>query len=121
MQPLIRRYDEHTTPQIRHLAEVSHFLSVSEVEIFRLAYRYWYDRELSETLKDDLMAEYLNEQKLPGWVRTYCSRILDAAATGRFDHREFGVERPGAIPVLDQHGASLITFAGFLVYWLFFI
>ena len=40
MQPLVRRYDDHTTPQIRHLGEVSRFLSVSEVEIFRLAYRY---------------------------------------------------------------------------------
>jgi hypothetical protein len=121
MQPLIRPYNDHTTPQIRHLVETAQFLSVSEVEVFRLAYRYWYDRELSEALQDELIAEYLNEQKLPGWVRTYCTRVLDAAATGRFDHREFGVDRPDTIRALDQHAASLITFAGFLIYWLFLI
>jgi hypothetical protein len=119
MQPQIRNFRGHASPQIRHLVETAEFLSVSEVEVFKLAYRHWYDRALSDGLLDDLMGEYLNEQKLPGWVRVYCTRVLEAAATGRFDHRKFGVDRPASYRSLDQQFLSILTFCGFLVYWLF--
>jgi hypothetical protein len=119
MQPQIRNFRDLTSPQIQHLAETAEFLSISEVEIFKLAYRYWYERSLSDRLLDDLLGEYLNEQRLPGWVRAYCTRVLQAAATGRFDPRKFGVERPDSYRSLDQQFLSYLTFFGFLVCWLF--
>ena len=118
MQPQIRRFQAHTSPQIQHLHETAVFLSVSEAQVYRLAYRYWYDRELNDALLDELLGEYLNQQQLPGWVRTFCTRVLEAAATGRFDHRDFGVEPVPTYRGLDQRFFSWLTFGGFLVYWL---
>lgn len=92
---------------------------MSEVEVFSLAYRHWYERPMSDRLLDELMGKYLNEQKLPGWVGAYCTRVLEAAATGRYDHRKFGVEHPVSCRSLDQQFLSFLTFGGFLVYWLF--
>jgi len=56
MQPQIRRFHYHTTPGVRHLVETAEILKVSEPDVFRLAYRFYYDRELNETLLDELFA-----------------------------------------------------------------
>jgi hypothetical protein len=35
---------EHARPAVRPLVETAEALAVSETDVFRLAYRYWYDR-----------------------------------------------------------------------------
>lgn len=121
MQPLIRSFQDHTTPGVRHVVETAEILSVSEPEVFRLAYRYWYERTLNESLLDELFAGYLLEQELPGWVRSYCSRVLNLADVGQLDPRDFGVDAPRPGRGLDQQFASWLTLAGFLLYLVFFV
>lgn len=120
MQPQIRSFHSHAPPDVRHLVEASELLRVSEAEVFRLAYRRWYDRELSEELLNELFGGYLNQREVPGWVRDFCQRVVGSAATGRLDPREFGVERPTRYPFRDQQFASFITLGAFAVFWLFF-
>lgn len=119
MQPQIRAFRDHAPLGVRHLVETAEILSVSEADVFRLAYRYWYDRELGEALLDELFGGYLIRRELPGWVRSFCQRVVFRAATGKLDPREFGVDRPRRRPFLDQQFASFITFGGFLLFWLF--
>lgn len=119
MQPQIRRFNDHTSLGVRHLVECADVLQVSEADIFRLAYRHWYERELNAPLLDELFAGYLLRQELPGWVRTYCTRVLNLADVGQLDPRDFGVDRPRVRRLSDHQFASLLTFGGFLVYWLF--
>lgn len=99
--------------------ECAEILEVSEPEVFQLAYRYWYERELDDALLDELFAGYLTRRELPGWVRSFCMRVLNLADVGQLDCRDFGVERPSVNRFTDQLFASLLTFGGFLAYWLF--
>ena len=116
MQPLIRTFDEHTPPAVRHLTEVADILSVTEPEIFRFAYRFYYDRDLPESLLDELFGGYLTRQELPGWVRTYCNRVLSQADVGELVPQEYGVETRNHSRTFDQQFASWLTLIGFLVY-----
>lgn len=119
MQPQIRSYNEHASPAVWHLVETAEVLSVSEADVFRLAYRHWYERELNEALLDELFGAYLTRGELPGWVRSFCQRVLGTAATaaGGVDPRDFGVETPRRAPFRDGQFASFATFAAFIVFW----
>ena len=121
MQPLIRTYQGHTPPAIRHVVETADVLAVTEPEVFRLAYRYWYDRELDTGWLDELFAGYLLREELPGWVRNFCSRVLNLADVGQLDPRDFGVDRPrpGSGRWLDQQFTAWLTLGAFVVYLLF--
>ncbi len=122
MQPPIRSFRAHTPPAIRHVVETAEVLAVSEPEIFRLAYRHYYDRELDARWLDELFAGYLLREELPGWVRTFCTRVLNLADVGQLDPRDFGVERGKAQlnRSLDQQFTAWLTLGGFAVYLLFF-
>lgn len=120
MQPPIRSFNEHAPPAVRHLVETAEILSVSEADVFKLAYRHWYERELNEELLDELFGAYLTRGELPGWVRSFCQRVLGRAATGGLDPREFGVESPRRIPYRDRQFASFVTFGAFVVFWWLF-
>lgn len=120
MQPQIRSFRDHASPGVRHLVETAELLGVPEAEVFRLAYRYWYDRQLSETLLDELFGSYLKRRELPGWVRSFCQRVLNRADTGQLDRREFGVEGLRRGFFIDQQFASFATLAAFIVFWLLF-
>ena len=120
MQPLIRTFDEHTPPAVRHLTEAANLLSVAEPEIFRLAYRFYYERDLSESLLDELFGGYLIRQELPGWVRTYCNRVLSQADVGELVPEDCGVKTGEHSRTLDQQFPSWLTLIGFLAYLFFF-
>ncbi len=119
MQPQVRRFNEHAPLGVRHLVECAEILQVSESDVFKLAYRHWYERELDDALLDELFGGYFTRQELPGWVRSFCTRVLNFADVGQLDPRDFGVDRPRMVRIADQTVASLLTFGGFVTYWLF--
>ncbi len=121
MQPLIRPLDWNVAVDVRHVAEAGRVLQVQEVEIFRLAYRFWYERELRNDVLDEAFADYLLSEKVPSWVRDYCRRVLNLAALGQLRPREFGVERPEVNRAADvgRLYTALMTALCFLVYLLF--
>lgn len=122
MQPPIRRFDWHVPVDVRHVAEAARVLGVSEFEIFRLAYRFWYQRELHPRVFDETFADYLLREKVPSWARDYCRRLLNLAAVGQLDPRDFGVDRPGTnrLFVIDRVFSTAATLAAFFIY-LFFL
>lgn len=122
MQPLVRRFDDHVVPDVRHVVEAAEVLEIREVEVFRYAHRCWFDRELGEAELDQTFADYLLRQQVPAWVRHYCRRVLNLAAVGQLDPRDFGVD--GSIIVhrvtlTEQLHSALITLLAFLLYLLF--
>ena len=116
MQPQIRTFNEHAPPAVRHVNEAARILSVTEPDVFRLAYRYYYERDLSDDLLNELFGGFLTKQELPGWVRTFCGRILSLADSGKLDPQDFGVKTPTDHRIFDQQFASWLTLIGFLVY-----
>lgn len=122
MQPPFRRFDHHVPPHVRHVAETAVVLGVGEAEVFRHAYRWRYERELSEPLLDETFGGYLLRREVPQWVRDYCRRVLNLAAGGQLDPRDFGVTKPTVYRLrpAEQHFASFATLGALLLYFLFF-
>lgn len=122
MQALFSRFRDHVDPDVAHVADASEMLSIGEFELFRLAYRCWYDRPCEETILDRAFGEYLTGARVPPWVRHYCRRVLVLAAVDQLDPRDFGVERPRVrrLCAAEQRFASLMTLLVLLVYWLVF-
>jgi hypothetical protein len=122
MQPLIRPCDWHVAPDVRHVGETARVLHISEFEIFRLAYRFWYQRELRAVVLNEAFTEYLHRQKVPGWVRDFCRRVLNLAAVGQLRPSDFGVDSPevNRIAAVGRLYTALITAFVFFIY-LFFL
>lgn len=122
MQPAISHFNWQVAPDVRHVGEVAKVLGVSEFEVFRLAYRFWYRRELRQQVLDEAFADYLLREQVPSWVRDYCRRLLNLAAVGQLDPRDFGVEHTAInrLPVIDRLFTTLVTLLAFFVY-LFFL
>ena len=122
MQPLIRPRDWHAALDVRHVSETASVLCISEFEIFRLAYRFWYQRELRAVVLDEAFADYLHHQTVPSWVRDFCRRVLNLAAVGQLRPSDFGVDSPEAnrIATVGRLYTALITAFAFFIY-LFFL
>jgi len=122
MQPLRSEYRNHLAPDVAHVAEAAETLAIGEFELFRLAYRWWYQGDCEEAFLNGVFGEYLKGGRVPAWVRHYCRRVLLLASVDQLDPRDFGVERPSVwrLSLREQRFASLITLIAFFVYWLVF-
>lgn len=118
MQPCLTRFDRYLPTDVRHVTETAEVLGVHEVEVFRLAYRWWHKSELSNTDLDKKFSAYLLEESVPPWVRHFCRKILNLDALGQLDPRSFGVDRPSVnrFTIEEQRIVALITLLGFLAY-----
>lgn len=122
MQPLMRPRDWHVAPDVRHVSETARVLRISEFETFRLAYRFWYQRELRAAALKEAFADYLHRQKVPSWVRDFCRRVLNLAAVGQLRPSDFGVDSPevNRIATIGRLYTAFITAFAFFIY-LFFL
>jgi hypothetical protein len=122
MQPLVHLREWHVAPDVRHVSETARVLRISEFEIFRLAYRFWYQRELGAVVLNEAFVDYLHHQKVPSWVRDFCRRVLNLAAVGQLRPRDFGVDNSevNRIATIGRLYTALITAFAFFIY-LFFL
>ena len=121
MQPLVTNFDKHVPVDVSHVWETAQVLRIREVEVFRHAHQWWYQQPLYDSALDHTFGRYLMRQEVPAWVRHYCRRVLNLAAVGQLDPKDFGVERPTVLLLTtrEQRVVSLITLGAFLVYLLF--
>ena len=117
MQPLLRRFDDHLSRDLRDLAATVRLLDIGEYEVFKAAYRQWFGRAPSEAELSAPFAAYLRRLGLPIWVRHFCRDSLRQAneEEPRGNRR---MRRPitGRDPCDEQLYASAITFAAFLLF-----
>jgi hypothetical protein len=69
----------------------SNLLQVDELEVFRLAHRFWnrHCNEPSYICKS--FKRYLQEKVVPPWVNHFARRVIQAYIHGNFDPATFGV------------------------------
>jgi len=75
-------YDPRDTECVVNAAN---YLEVSEFNIFKNAYTAWYGREMPEKQVENFFVQYLQENKVPFWVRNYARKQVPEqfAVTGR--------------------------------------
>ena len=60
------------------VVSAANFLEVSEFAVFSHAYTAWYGKEAPEKQVEKVFVEYLQENKVPFWVRNYArSRVAE--------------------------------------------
>ena len=56
----------------------ANFLEISEFNIFSNAYKAWYGRDAAEKQVERVFIQYLQENKVPFWVRNYARDVVPA-------------------------------------------
>jgi len=63
------------------VVSAANYLEVSEFVIFSDAYTSWYGKEASEKQVEKVFVQYLQENKVPFWVRNYArNRVAEETA-----------------------------------------
>ncbi len=121
MRPVISRFAWHIAPDVRHVGEAAKVLNVSSSRYFGSRTVFWYERGLRQPVLKAAFADYLLREEVPSWVRDYCRRLLNLAAVGQLDPRDFGVDHTAItrLPVIDRLCTTLVTLLAFFVYLFF--
>ena len=68
-------------------------LQISEYELFRIAYRNWFNHPLTETLLDSLFKDYLVYGKVPYWVNDFSRKVHEKFKAGELNYKDYGISR----------------------------
>ena len=68
-------------------------LQISEYELFRIAYRNWFSRPITETQLDALFKEYLSSCEAPYWVNDFARKVHEKFKAGTLNYRDYGIKR----------------------------
>ena len=69
----------------------SNLLRVDELQLFNLAYRFWYEQKADTRLINKDFSHYLRKKIAPPWVIHFARSVLQAYQAGNFDPIRFGV------------------------------
>ena len=68
-------------------------LQISEYELFRIAYRNWFNHQLSDNRLDSLFKNYLASGDAPYWVHDFSRKIHEKFKACELDYKEYGIVR----------------------------
>jgi hypothetical protein len=68
-------------------------LQISEYELFRIAYRDWFNHPVSDTRLDLLFKNYLASGDAPYWVHDFSRKVHEKFKAGELDYKEYGIVR----------------------------
>jgi hypothetical protein len=104
----------------RLVAEAAGRLELSEIEVFRLAHRWWFGREPAPEALERVFAAYMFRREVPAWARHYARELLGAGEIGPAQARRLGLDRLPGPPAAPRHGGLIVSAAGaaFLAFFL---
>jgi len=75
------------------IAFIAAILQISEYELFRIAYRSWFNQSISENRLDTLFKDYLATGSVPYWVNDFTRKAHEKFKAGELDYRDYGIKR----------------------------
>lgn len=118
MAPDPRLEDRTPSRWDRSVADAAARLDIREIDVFRLAYRWWFGREAEARMLERAFAAYMFRQETPAWARHYARQVLQSGPDGGEAARRLGFDRP-AVPA-PPHG-RLVVAATAAVFALLFV
>lgn len=89
----LRFFDEKQIPEdVWRVARTASLLSVGEFRVFELAYRQWFGEPATEAAIERFFIPYMFHDRVPTWVRHYCTQVIDQYRDGSFEPEAFGVK-----------------------------
>ena len=68
-------------------------LQISEYELFSIAYRNWFNRQLTDTRLDSLFKNYLAYGDAPYWVNDFSRKVHEKFKVGKLNYKDYGITR----------------------------
>ncbi len=68
-------------------------LQISEYELFRIAYRNWFNHQVSDNRLDSLFKDYLTSGEAPYWVHDFSRKVHEKFKAGELDYKDYGIVR----------------------------
>ena len=87
-------FDEDLEQDALDLLTAAAALEVKEFTLFELAYREWYGRRPLAHVIEAHFSDYMFNNVVPAWVRSYSRRVVELHSTDTLDPREFGIYKP---------------------------
>ena len=72
---------------------ISAILQISEYELFRIAYQYWFNQPITETQLDILFKDYLADGSTPYWVNDFARKANEKFKAGELNYKDYGIKR----------------------------
>ena len=79
-------------------------LDMREIDLFRLAFRRWFGREVGDSQIERVFAAYMFQNIVPPWTRHFARHVLARAAEGRLNAAELGALKYTRPPPPPRHG-----------------
>ena len=68
-------------------------LQISEYELFRIAYKNWFNHEITEKRLDAIFKDYLSTTHVPYWVNDFARKVHERFKAGELNYRDYGIVR----------------------------
>jgi len=95
-------------------------LELSEIDLFRLAYRHWFGEEPDGRALERIFAAYMFRRAVPAWVRHYAREVLALRRIGPAEAGRLGLDRLPGPPPAPRHGRLVVAATG-AVFLAFFV
>ncbi|MDH3597823.1 MAG: hypothetical protein OEM93_23550 [Rhodospirillales bacterium] len=89
------------------VADVAAHLEVREIDVFRLAHRWWFGREPEEQALERGFAAYMFRQEMPAWLRHFARQALETESLGPEEAARLGLDRQ-AVPA-PRHSRLVVA------------
>ncbi|MDJ0956582.1 MAG: hypothetical protein QNI91_06985 [Arenicellales bacterium] len=87
-------FDEDLKQDSLDLLEAAAALEVKEFKLFELAYREWYGEKPLSRVIEVHFSNYMFNNVIPSWVRSYSRNIVKLHKAGKLDPKAFGIYHP---------------------------
>lgn len=72
---------------------ISAILQISEYELFRIAYKDWFNQPIAEKRLETLFKDYLASGSIPYWVNDFVRKAHEKFKAGELNYKDYGIKR----------------------------
>ena len=109
MVPDSRLVDATSLRLEQPISELAANLDIREIEVFRLAHRWWYGREPEAGFLERCFAAYMFSDQVPPWARQYAREALDTKPADQERRIRLGLDSLAGPPPAPRHGPLVVA------------
>lgn len=108
-------FDENMRPDVQAVLNTSALLEITEFEVFRIAYRDWFGRRVTDSTIEPFFTDYMFNDVVPAWVRHFTRLVAELAQEGQLDPKRFGINPQPLNTGMVARGLRYLALAAFWV------
>jgi hypothetical protein len=97
------------------VTQAANFLSLREIDFFRLAYRRWHSSDIGAEQLEKIFAAFMFHEVVPPWVRHCAREVINREGMNMLDPTEFGAGEFRRQSKVPKVGRMFLMVAGLLM------